>query len=275
MKDFIRELIVAVFGGLLAIFIYEQVIIPDIKTEQVNLLKAEITSTVTSTVTSIIINYEDRRKDGEMSVQELKTIITDTIKDIVEDIGEDVVEKIVEKIVEGTDKDAWVGDPETVQEPDGNAIINDDEEPARHKVANGGRTVQDKDKETALYWAALEGRTYTAQKLLNHGADVNAQNKHGITALHVAAVGGHTNTDTNMVQVLLKHGADINARDDNESPPLHWAVEGGHIDTVRALLNHGADVHARNKYGDTALDVAEIMKGDIEIIRLLKQHGAR
>ena len=87
----------------------------------------------------------------------------------------------------------------------------------------------------------------------------------------MAAAGSHTDT----VQVLLKHGADINARDDNESPPLHWAVEGGHIDTVRALLNHGADVHARNKYGDTALDVAEIMKGDIEIILLLRQYGAR
>ena len=147
-------------------------------------------------------------------------------------------------------------------------------ETVRALLDNGADAVinePDKGGETALHKAAQGGHTNTVRVLLNNGADVNAQTNNKTTALYEAAAGGHTDT----VRVLLNNGADVDTRDNNERTALHWATEGGHIDTIQVIVNHGADVNARNKDGDTALNVAEIMKGDIEIILLLRQYGAR
>ena len=56
-----------------------------------------------------------------------------------------------------------------------------------------------------------------------------------------ASNNGHTET----VKVLLEHGADVHADDDWA---LRWASYNGHTETVKVLLEHGADVHARDDY---------------------------
>jgi ankyrin repeat protein len=47
----------------------------------------------------------------------------------------------------------------------------------------------------------------------------------------------------NVVQLLLDHGADIHAQND---AALRWSVSNGHLDVVHLLLDHGADIHALN-----------------------------
>ena len=58
------------------------------------------------------------------------------------------------------------------------------------------------------------------------------------------------------VQVLLEHGADITAQDDTQSTPLHLASSEGLVDIMQILLEHGADVNARNLSHRTPLDLA-------------------
>ena len=58
------------------------------------------------------------------------------------------------------------------------------------------------------------------------------------------------------VQVLLEHGADITAQDDTQSTPLHLASSEGWVDVMQILLEHGADVNARDRRHSTPLDLA-------------------
>ena len=62
----------------------------------------------------------------------------------------------------------------------------------------------------------------------------------GQTALHRAAVAGHTH----VVNALLDRGAPAGAPNNFEQSPLHLAARGGRASTARALLAAGADREA-------------------------------
>ena len=56
--------------------------------------------------------------------------------------------------------------------------------------------------------------------------------KSGRTALHWAAISGHTD----IVRFLLEKGANVLAETGSKMNALHGAVEGGRVETVRALM---------------------------------------
>ena len=59
--------------------------------------------------------------------------------------------------------------------------------------------------------------------LLRHNALQDFRDRHGCTALHVAAIIGHPE----MINILCNNGADIKAKDDVENTALHYAVTSG------------------------------------------------
>ena len=56
-----------------------------------------------------------------------------------------------------------------------------------------------------------------------------------------------------VVQALLAKGADVNAKDNDGATALMLASQNGHLDVVQALLAKGADVNAKANDGVTAL----------------------
>ena len=62
--------------------------------------------------------------------------------------------------------------------------------------------------------------------------------------------------DVEAIDVLIKAGADPNAKNDAGNTALHAAAYRGSVGAIRALLAAGADRNARNVYGATALDIA-------------------
>ena len=95
--------------------------------------------------------------------------------------------------------------------------------------------------------AATAGRTAVAQACITAGFDVNRVNDRGATALHEAAISGHAD----IVSALLQAGADHGIRDPHhDATPLGWALfgsdfarhpDGRYADTVRALMASGAE----------------------------------
>ena len=70
---------------------------------------------------------------------------------------------------------------------------------------------------TPLAWAALHGHVGAAAWLLDNGAEVNALNADGSTALHSAAFMGRAE----IVRLMLERGADPFARHPNGALPIH------------------------------------------------------
>ena len=140
------------------------------------------------------------------------------------------------------------------------------------RLLSQGANVNAKDKDgyTALIWASEEGRVNVVQTLLDRGADVNAkENRYGVNALMLASYRGHTD----VVRALLERGADINAKDlETGDTALMAASEQGHTDVVQVLLANGAEVNVKDTNGETALSLAT-RKGYDEIVKLLHQHG--
>ncbi|KAF4019086.1 hypothetical protein G4228_010527 [Cervus hanglu yarkandensis] len=104
---------------------------------------------------------------------------------------------------------------------------------------------------TPLHLAAGYNNLEVAEYLLQHGADVNAQDKGGLIPLHNAASYGHVD----VAALLIKYNACVNATDKWAFTPLHEAAQKGRTQLCALLLAHGADPTLKNQEGQTPLDL--------------------
>jgi uncharacterized protein len=119
--------------------------------------------------------------------------------------------------------------------------------------------------------AARRGDREAVRSLLRDGADVNAAQGDGMSALHWAAEHG----DAEMVEMLIYAGAEIQAITRiGAYSPLHVASRNGALAAVEALLAAGADVDVvTDPSGSTPLHLAAA-SGSGEVVRALIDAGA-
>lgn len=122
----------------------------------------------------------------------------------------------------------------------------------------------DSDGTTALMAAAQYGQSEIVTILINAGADIDAVDNTGGTPLMYAA----TYDEPKVIEILLAAGAQVNVMDEEGKTPFLNAVESGHPQIMRRLLKAGADIDVTDSDGKTALMLAAEY-GHPEIIKIL------
>lgn len=137
-----------------------------------------------------------------------------------------------------------------------------------------------------LIMATKKNNIHEVKALLKRGANINAQNERGETALMAAA----RRNFIPIVQLLLREALDIELAEKTGITPLQSAVINGNIEIVKLLLDAGAQVNARDSYrGRTPIMwIVRMTKGggprkvveqipvnkSIELMNLLLHYGA-
>uniref|UniRef100_A0A8C6KWI0 Notch receptor 3 n=1 Tax=Nothobranchius furzeri TaxID=105023 RepID=A0A8C6KWI0_NOTFU len=161
----------------------------------------------------------------------------------------------------------------------------------------------DRTGETALHLAARYARADAAKRLLDAGADANAQDNTGRSPLHAAVAADAqgvfqilirnraTDLDSRMydgstalilaarlavegmVEELITCHADVNAVDELGKSALHWAAAVNNVDATLALLKNGANKDMQDLKEETPLFLAA-REGSCEAVKVLLVHFA-
>jgi hypothetical protein len=160
----------------------------------------------------------------------------------------------------------------TAVSPIADAAMRGDGAGVRTLIAQGADVnAPQGDGMTALHWTALNGDLTTVSALLAAGAKTELVTRVGsYTPLHLASSRGHGA----VVAKLLDSGSNAKALTATGVQAIHLAAQAGNPDAVKALLDHGADVNVRDDtHGRTPL-VFAASEDRVAVMKVLIAKGA-
>ena len=106
---------------------------------------------------------------------------------------------------------------------------------------------------TALHYAAQNGNLDIIKFLVEHGADISAQDYgQSRSVIHFAALNG----DIECIKYLTEHGADLLDKDANGATAFHYAVMANNLEAVKYFVTKKLDYTAKDNRGWTAMHYA-------------------
>ena len=134
---------------------------------------------------------------------------------------------------------------------------------------------------SALQVAVWEDHENLVRLLVERGADVNKESN--VTGSALLMVARESNS-LSIMQLLLNHGADVDAQDADLCTALILAagkpfrssmaqLDDWRVAAVRMLLDHGANIHTQSIMGENALTIAT-RSNNYATVQLLLEHGA-
>lgn len=72
-----------------------------------------------------------------------------------------------------------------------------------------------------------------------------------------------------IMELLIQNGAEVMCMDSCRRHALHYCVVFGQKDAVKYMIDKGAEIDAKDKNGYTALDLAERLSSDSQVIKWL------
>lgn len=123
---------------------------------------------------------------------------------------------------------------------------------------------------TALHWAVKEDHIDMVKYLISHGANVNITSPHSLeTPLHTAAF----NNKLSSADVLMENGADPSSKNKEGQTPLHISARVDALSLSELLIEKGADVNARDNSNSTPVHIGALCCS-FSVVKLLVQKGA-
>ncbi|BES89667.1 Hypothetical protein NTJ_02474 [Nesidiocoris tenuis] len=107
--------------------------------------------------------------------------------------------------------------------------------------------------------------------LLDRGAEVNVKNSQGESPIFIV-IASDNNVDLSVLQLLIDHGADVDMTDSSGTTPLMLAVLHDSSEIAQLLIRNGADMTKKNQNGDTPLHLALFARKDEVITTMLEKH---
>ena len=135
---------------------------------------------------------------------------------------------------------------------------------------NSGANVNAKDRngKTALMIVASKWHKEAVNVMLKAGADVHARNNEGATVLMFVS-------SPEIAETLIQAGADVNAKDRSGGTAIMGAAANNLTELVNLLLKYGADVNIKAEYyGDYTALINAANIGSTEIVKALLKAGA-
>lgn len=122
---------------------------------------------------------------------------------------------------------------------------------------------------TALHYAAQNGSLDIIKYLVEHGADISAQDyEQSRSVIHFAAENG----DIECIKYLTEHGANLQDKDANGATAFHYAVMANNLEAVKYFVTKKLDYTAKDNRGWTAMHYAA-NGGALDVMKYLIAKG--